>query len=256
MSLLLTQFIFRLSFGVAVAMAVTPSRFVTSGFYRVHLWVVMGLNTFAALAVYSAADYPNQTKVMVLVIGATVGSFIGSVLWLYENRFFGGLALYFVALMSLAAAFLAIDVPASAPEQNIMLMMADLISGGLLLGVTLSAMLLGHWYLNTPTMELLPLKRLVMLMAAAIIARTILCGMCLVYHLQAEGSPEFNIWAFLALRWLSGFIGTLALAWMAWLTLKVPNTQSATGILYASVILAFMGELTSKLLSVDKLYPL
>ena len=29
----------------------------------------------------------------------------------------------------------------------------------LALGVTLAAMLLGHWYLNTPTMELLPLRR-------------------------------------------------------------------------------------------------
>ncbi len=37
---------------------------------------------------------------------------------------------------------------------------------GVLLGVTLSAMLLGHWYLNTPTMELLKrFKRLVIFMA-------------------------------------------------------------------------------------------
>jgi len=43
---------------------------------------------------------------------------------------------------------------------------------------------------------------------------------------------------------------------MTWYTLKVPNTQSATGILYAGVILAFLGELTSLLLSVDYLYPL
>ncbi|HJN07493.1 MAG: hypothetical protein QGG09_18755 [Pirellulaceae bacterium] len=46
------------------------------------------------------------------------------------------------------------------------------------------------------------------------------------------------------------------LALMAWYTLKVPNTQSATGILYAGVILTFLGELTSQLLSVDTLYPI
>ena len=50
---LLIQFVFRLTFGIALAMGVTPSRYVTSGFYRVHLWVLMGLNTLAALAVYS-----------------------------------------------------------------------------------------------------------------------------------------------------------------------------------------------------------
>jgi hypothetical protein len=35
---------------------------------------------------------------------------------------------------------------------------------------------------------------------------------------------------------------------MTWETLKIPNTQSATGILYAGVILVFVGELVSQLL--------
>ena len=55
-SQLLIQFVFRLTFGVALAMAITPARHVSSGFYRVHLWVLMGLNTFAALAIYSQTD--------------------------------------------------------------------------------------------------------------------------------------------------------------------------------------------------------
>jgi hypothetical protein len=43
---------------------------------------------------------------------------------------------------------------------------------------------------------------------------------------------------------------------MTWLTLKIPNTQSATGILYAAVILAFIGELTAQLMSDAASYPL
>jgi hypothetical protein len=62
-------------------------------------------------------------------------------------------------------------------------------------------------------------------------------------------------WIFIALRWLSGLLGTLALAILTWQTLKIPNTQSATGILYAGVICAFIGELTAQLLSVEVLYP-
>ena len=60
---------------------------------------------------------------------------------------------------------------------------------------------------------------------------------------------------FLALRWLSGLAGVLVVAWLTWQTLKIPNTQSATGILYAGVILAFIGELTSQLLSAGARYP-
>jgi hypothetical protein len=43
---------------------------------------------------------------------------------------------------------------------------------------------------------------------------------------------------------------------MAWKTLKIPNTQSATGILYVGVIGTFLGELTAMLLHLDTIYPL
>ena len=63
--LILTQFGFRLSFGLSVAMAVTPARLVTSGFYRVHLLVIMGLNTVAGLAVYSGgAELRRQEQAL------------------------------------------------------------------------------------------------------------------------------------------------------------------------------------------------
>ena len=55
----------------------------------------------------------------------------------------------------------------------------------------------------------------------------------------------------LALRWLAGLIGILGLAGMTWQTLKIPNTQSATGILYVAVIFAFLGELSSQLLLIE-----
>jgi hypothetical protein len=38
---------------------------------------------------------------------------------------------------------------------------------------------------------------------------------------------------------------------MAWKTLQIPNTQSATGILYVAVIGVFTGELLGLLLSAD-----
>ncbi len=61
---------------------------------------------------------------------------------------------------------------------------------------------------------------------------------------------------FIALRWLGGLVGVLILAVMAWQTLKIPNTQSATGILYVAVIGTFLGELISMLLSAESVYPL
>ena len=61
---------------------------------------------------------------------------------------------------------------------------------------------------------------------------------------------------FVVLRWSFGLVGVLALVWMAWQTLKIPNTQSATGILYVAVIGVFVGELTGLLLSAESAFPL
>jgi len=259
---ILVEFLFRLTFGVAVAMALTPSRWVTSGFFRVHLWVLMGLQTLAALALYTPA--PGKTHLSViafeqfgLALVAAVVSYVGAVIWMYERRTLGKLAIVLVAGCALAGCCLPVLASSGKPVAP---QLADRVTGGLVLGLTTTAMLLGHWYLNTPTMKLEPLKRLIVLLAIVVGLRM---GVCLAgtwleatFHLAATGmSPR--TWAlFLSLRWLSGLIGVLGLAWLTWQTLKIPNTQSATGILYAGVVLAFIGELTSQLLSAQALYPI
>ena len=52
----------------------------------------------------------------------------------------------------------------------------------------------------------------------------------------------------LALRWLAGLIGLPILLWMSRKTLDIPNTQSATGILYVAGLAAIVGELAAQLL--------
>lgn len=257
---ILVEFLFRLTFGVATAMCLTPSVWVTSGFYRVHLWVLLGIQTLAALALYSAK--PNATELanvnhaqFWLAIVAAVTSYVGAVIWMYERRLAGKLAIAIVAACALAGCALPAVAIAGKP---IALQLADRITGGLLLGLITTAMLLGHWYLNTPTMKLEPLKRLVVLLGAAIALRAAVCGagawLEVTAHATSGGLPQ-SWWLFVLLRWLAGIAGVLVMALMTWQTLKIPNTQSATGIMYAGVILAFIGELTSQLLSAQARYP-
>ena len=113
----------------------------------------------------------------------------------------------------------------------------------------MAAMFLGHWYLNTPTMAIGPLERLVILTGAAVCLRALVEAAVLTLYLQA-GYPGTEQMLFIGLRWLSGILGALVLVVMTHKTLKIPNTQSATGILYVCVIATFLGELTSLLLSV------
>jgi hypothetical protein len=105
-------------------------------------------------------------------------------------------------------------------------------------------------------MELRPLRHLIVAMSAVIGLQLVvsLCGLsgelANVQHIATQ-------WLlFVLLRWLFGLIGVAVMAWMAWQTLKIPNTQSATGILYVAVIGTFVGETMSLLLSAESLFPL
>jgi hypothetical protein len=242
---ILVQFLFRLAFGLAAAMAWTSPRLVTAGFFRVHLWVGLGLNTFVAAIVYLLPDYESRTAVLAMAATAAILSYVGAVIWLYERARAGRLVLGVVALVNLFGAVLA--YPSGG---RISFALADILTSGSLLGTTVTAMLLGHWYLNTPTMKLRPLQHLVLLMTAAVVLRAIVDAAAGNAGLSATETVQSTRYALLALRWLAGIAGVLGLAAMTWQTLKIPNTQSATGILYVAVIFAFLGELTSQLLSV------
>ena len=257
----LIQFVFRVTFGVAFAMGISSSKAVSSGFFRVHLWVLMGLNTLAALCIYTQreslqAKFDHVSVVLGLAIGLAVLSYFGAVFWLYEKSGAGKSVLFLVMFAGWLAAALATHWKTADKSVEVALAFLDVTSSGLLLGVTLSAMFLGHWYLNTPTMDLRPLKRLVLLLAAAVLFRAFVNGAGLVLQVGSTNALTTAFWIFVALRWLSGLLGVFILSLLTWYTLKIPNTQSATGILYAGVILAFIGELTSQFLTADASYPI
>jgi hypothetical protein len=252
---ILVQFLFRLSFGLAAAMAVTSPRQVNSGFFRAHLWVAMGLDTFLAAVVWLLPEYPDRPSVLALAVAGAVLSYLGTVLWLYERTAAGWWALWGVGLVNILGMF--VGLPANHAWWWITWQVGDGLSAGSLLGMTLAAMLLGHWYLNTPTMKLAPLQRLVAAMAVAVLIRAAFAAAGLGGAIVAPGTePATWTWAFVALRWLAGLVGVLAMTILTWQTLKIPNTQSATGIMYVAVIFVFLGELTSQFLSSQSEFPL
>lgn len=263
----LIQFVFRLTFGVAWAMVAVSPRWVNSGFYRNHLWVLMGLNTFASLAIYSQyeslrADGHAANWLFAAGIAVAALSYLGSAFWLYEAKRAGIGTLVVVGAIAFGAAVGMLSRTGAEPTTKHSLVasvepafIADAASSGMLMGTVLTAMFLGHWYLNSPGMRLEPLKRLVAMIGVALLFRAAVSG----YGLMSESaltSLSSTTSLFIAFRWLAGIGGTLIMAAMTWYTLKIPNTQSATGILYAGVIVSFLGELTSQLLSRSSHYPL
>jgi hypothetical protein len=248
----LYDFVLRLAFGLAIAMALTSPRQVTSGYYRIHSYVLLGLFVLAFMVALGQREQFHY----ILPLAGAVLSYAASVVWLYERARGGIVLLGLTSALALWAACHGLQASAAdLPPAAVILEAMEPATAGFLLGTTIAAMFLGHWYLNTPTMQLAPLRKLILLMAVAILLRAVVSGMGLWCQWTSEPLDPFQI-MFLALRWLAGIAIPLLLAWMTWKTLDIPNTQSATGILYVAVITTFTGELVSQLLSTGTTYPL
>ncbi|HEY6565604.1 MAG TPA: hypothetical protein VIY86_14035 [Pirellulaceae bacterium] len=246
------EFVLRLNSGLALACWTVPARIVPSGFFRVQLWVCLGLSTAASLWLATNRDGAGWAFRGALLC-ATV-SYLGSVCWFYEKSSWGRVALLVVAGASVASALSmrVMTSPASISElpdvSALVSSFLDHTTSAMVLGWTTTSMLLGHWYLNAPGMQLGPLQRLIGGVVFAIALRTCyewMGGAGMIFW--STGSPAFL--ALGVLRWLAGILGTFVMAILAWRTLRIPNTQSATGILYVAVMFVFVGELASLILS-------
>ena len=230
---LLLDFLCRFAWGLSLALVLTPAALVPGGFFRVNLLVVMGLATFAALVARAAAPgWP-----WVVLAAAAVVAWMGSVAWLGEKRRAG------LLLIAACAALLAGAVGLVAGDGRATL--GGLLSGAVS-GLTVHAMLLGHWYLNAPGMRVDVLRRMIDFALVAWGLQAAVSGAAVVPWVPPADATAT---ALLSLRWLAGLVGLPVLLVMARKTLDIPNTQSATGILYVGCLAAILGELTAQLLA-------
>ncbi|MFM9197510.1 MAG: hypothetical protein ACKOWG_17575 [Planctomycetia bacterium] len=252
---LLVDFLCRFGWGLSVALVLTPAALVPAGFFRVNMLVVLGLATFAALL--SGQVLPGLG--WLLPAAAAVTAWMASIAW-FAERSRPGLVLCAATAVLLAAATAVVQfAPAVASAGSAATVAAALLSG-LVTGLTVHAMLLGHWYLNAPGMRVDVLRRMidVALIAWAVqlmvaVAAAVPPGTGLAAFLggtgAAAGAGGTTTMALASLRWLAGLAGLPVLLWLSRKTLDIPNTQSATGILYVACLAAILGELTAQLLS-------
>ena len=220
-----------------------------------------GLNVWSLVTTVSDEHLPtdtiriaSQSTLLGLILGTSVLSYLGAVCWLYEKSGSGQIILTLLTLLTLATAYQSSVLPKDSQSTHHLSLLLDIVSSGLVVGSVITAMLLGHWYLNTPTMNL-SLRKLLWLCVIALLLRTCVSGTGTALTLSNTDVTN-TWWIFVSLRWISGIFVSLGLIYMTFMTLRVPNTQSATGILYAATIVVFIGELTARVLAENVLYPL
>ena len=134
-----------------------------------------------------------------------------------------------------------------------------------LLGGSCTAMILGHWYLVLPSMDVELLKGIVKFHIGSTLARIAVVGVVVAIALatwQAPSGAGFDRYVlslegvFFWQRVLFGLLGPLVLAYLTWETAKIQSTQSATGILYVDFFTVIVGEVLAKYLLVSQRVPL
>jgi hypothetical protein len=214
---------------IAVAFVMRPAELAPSAM------TVAGL---AALAVAEAAT---------LVYWASVGRGLASIRPALVAVSCGG------GLIALVAQAIA----ATSAAGSTVLTIASFLSSAALLGGASTAMILGHWYLILPSMQVSHLQSIVKVHIASLVVRIAVVAAAVIVAIetwQPGLGPSFRHYIlsvggiFFWQRVLFGLAGPALLSYLTWETAKIRSTQSATGILYVDVFTVIVGEVLAKYL--------
>ena len=199
----------------------------------------------AALALWSLI----VSEAAILLYWATIGRVLASIrpAILWTSCLAGVIAISAQAL----------DVSAAWGATTQALALASFLSSAAFLGGTCTAMVLGHWYLIIPSMQVSHLQSIVGFHIASMVVRIAVVVAAIVVAIatwEPGLGPSFRHYifslsgVFFWQRVLFGLVGPLILSYLTWETAKIRSTQSATGILYVDFFTVVVGEVLAKYL--------
>lgn len=239
-----------------------PRKEVTDGFFRIQMLVALGLCVLAVLTmdvtsltgmsseisekeIFRAEEWTSVLKG--LMIAGALTAYAGHIFWKLGRRGPGRGTIFLLGALCIGSLMLHSAMMISA-AQGIHQTASDL-SSAAVLGAMLTGMLLGHWYLTTPTMSIRPLTWFARILLAAAVVRMLVSGVSLGKFGWTATDTTHALW--LGMRLIGGILVPLVTSFMVVRILRYRNTQSATGVLFAGLILVFMGEMTAALLERD-----
>jgi len=155
-----------------------------------------------------------------------------------------------------AIALQALEISSGSSSPAVALTVLSFLTSALMLGGACTAMILGHWYLVIPSMEVSYLQAIVKGHIASMLARVAVVGAAVWFAIATyqpeSGAPSFRHYImsvdgiFFWQRVLFGLAGPAILSYLTWQTAKIRSTQSATGILYVDFFTVVVGEVLAK----------
>jgi protein NrfD len=201
-------------------------------------------------ALYRAGLFALELAAAALIVyWATVGRTLGKIRPALVAVAVGG------GILAVVLQALAVSADRSLPVQA--LTVASFLSSAALLGGACTAMILGHWYLILPSMQVSHLQSIVRFHIASMIVRIVVVVGAVIFAIatwQPGLGPSFRHYItstagiFFWQRVLFGLGGPALLSYLTWETAKIRSTQSATGILYVDFFTVVVGEVLAKYL--------
>lgn len=253
---MLATFCIRVAFGLLACLLLLSAKQLHPRFFRTHFLTALGISIVAAMMAWTDAEWPLRW----LLISNCVLTLLGALSWTLDPAPVGRILI--LASMAAQLASLYFLEPPSKPEwPGILppiLWAGNGASSAMLLGTTLTAMLVGHSYLISPGMSLQPLLRTIQAGAIALVIRIVIaaCGLWRWTELTPTYTLNNEVVLWLPIRWVVGLAAPPGFGCMAYSATRIRSTQSATGILYVVVICVFLGELLSLLISQQTGLPL
>jgi hypothetical protein len=236
------------------------------GYFQMNALIVLGLLALAwAVVLLPPLDPfgPDGASGRILLGAGFAGAFLyyGAI---WRERWRAGRWAAALALAgcggALAIATLHLVSRATPLPHRETLAIAGVLSSALLLGWSLIAMLLGHWYLVAPRLTFRHLVVFCWVLLGTVVLRLATLGATLAAAASVDELVEPHPWRVLTtvdgqgmffwfrLAW--GLVIPLALAGMSLHCARQRSNQSATGILYVLVVGTTIGEITAYYLAV------
>ena len=262
----------QLAVGGFILLLLVPKGLVGANFYRlmgsIYL-LVSALSRCANLAIHrEPVTFLNffgfwQNPESILAISFVLILLIYTLTWWFEvplltRILFFGAAICGVIWIVLSAQRYTeiVQLPA-----EMFLLPLQFLTAAVLLGVVHTGMWFGHWYLVTPDLPVMYLKRFNTVLLWTLSAIALLLCLNIYFRQQSTDVVPFNLFyqIIFGMRLLIGIAGTLLLYFITWDCLRPKSvardvmgaTRAATGFLFIAIITVLLGEFCSRFLLLE-----
>ena len=262
----------QLAVGGFVLLFLVPKGLVGANFYRlmgsIYL-LVSGLSRCADLVLHrQPVTFLNffgfwQNPESVLVISFVLILLIYTLSWWFKVPLFTQL-LFFAGVICGATWIVLSAQRYSEIVQlpgEMFLLPLQFLAAAVLLGTVHSGMWFGHWYLVTPDLPVIYLKRFNTVLLYTLSGMALLLCLNIFFRQQSTNIVPFNLFyqIIFGMRLLIGIAGTLLLYFITWDCLRPKSvardvlgaTRAATGFLFIAIITVFLGEFCSRFLLLE-----